>query len=367
MLMKEGLGSAAINRIACALEAVMSDFDRRTFEREAARGLDELELKQRVQHLIRVLHQHLPANFPDCARLLAKLPEVWDYGQADDPLRGFAAWPLIDYVAEYGLSAPKSALRALEKLTPMFSAEFAIRPFIQSHPELTASFLQEWLTHPSEHVRRLVSEGSRPRLPWGKRLARHIDNPALVIPLLESLRFDSSQYVRRSVANSLNDIGKDHPEVLIEVCLRWRESDQGKTDWIIKHATRSLVKAGHPASFPLLGYTAKPKVELLEFSLARDELELGEVMPVSVQLKGLKAGQKLVLDYAVHYQKAKGKQSSKVFKWKNLELARDESVCLSKHIPFKPISTRTYYAGEHHIALHVNGVELVRKPFWLKV
>lgn len=367
MLMKDGLDGTAIKRISSGLKQLMPDFDVDQFDAEALKGLAALELKQRVQHLIRVLHQHLPGDFRACAEVLGRLPEVWDYGNPDNALRGFAAWPLIDYVAEYGLNDPASALCTLERLTPLFSAEFAIRSFIQHHPEVSAESLRRWLTHPSEHVRRLVSEGTRPRLPWGKQLKHYIADPTAIIPLLDALRFDHSLYVRRSVANNLNDIGKDHPELLIETCLRWRAADQGKTDWIIRHATRSLVKAGHPAAFPLLGYTVKPEVELLAFALGRKELVIGEALPISLHIRGLKPGQRLVVDYAIHYQKARGKLSRKVFKWKNLELEDKQTIQLAKQLPFKPITTRTYYSGEHHVAVYINGLELARQTFWLTV
>lgn len=177
-LMKDGLGVHAVKRIAKSVALVVPGFNAKAFQKDAERGLDELELKARVHHLIAVLHRHYDLPFKKLSKYLQDLPDVWDRGSAVDNKAGFAAWPLIDYVAAHGLQHPKEALQTLEKLTPLFTAEFAIRPFIQEHADITYTRLLEWCEHPSEHVRRLASEGSRPRLPWGMRLPQFIKNPS---------------------------------------------------------------------------------------------------------------------------------------------------------------------------------------------
>ncbi|MFL0811035.1 MAG: hypothetical protein K6L76_11520 [Agarilytica sp.] len=371
MLMKDGLGEPAIHRIAKVLAVLIDDFSVSCFSHDALNGLDELELKERVQHVIGVLHKFLPARFSEAAKILAGLPGVWDRGDPDDSLSGFAAWPIIDYVAVYGVDAPKTALPLLAELTPLFTSEFAIRAFIESHQKLTFEYLHEWVTHKNEHVRRLVSEGTRPRLPWGGQLKAFIESPEPCLPLLENLRNDDSEYVRRSVANHLNDIGKDHPALLVEICKRWKAQDQDdvvnkkKSDWVISHATRSLVKSGYPKVFSLLGYCESPKLTLAKFELNEQQVKIGSALSFLVELVSAKENQKFVLDYAVHYRKANGKCSPKVFKLKNVTLRAGERLSLEKTISFKLITTRKFYSGMHCVALHVNGVEIARREFEL--
>lgn len=364
-LMKEGLGAPAIKRIATSVALVVPGFNAKAFQKDAARGLDDLELKARVHHLIAVLHRHYDLPFKKLSKYLQNLPAVWDRGSAADNKAGFAAWPLIDYVAVHGLQHPKEALQTLEKLTPLFSAEFAIRPFIQQHTDLTYAKLLQWCEHPSEHVRRLASEGSRPRLPWGMRLPQFIDNPEPLVGILEKLKADDSVYVRRSVANNLNDISKDNPEWMINLCEDWLTDSHEHTDWIVKHALRSLVKAGDERVFPLLGYAAKPSVTVSDITLNKKRIAVGDSIGFSCSITGGKKVQNLVVDYVVYFMKANGKLAPKVFKLKNIMLAENETIAITKNHSFKPITTRRYYAGQHQLAIHVNGKEVARTNFHL--
>lgn len=373
MLMKDGLGLAAIERISKAFGDLDDKFNQVDFIKSASLGIEEFELKQRVQHVITVLKGFLDPDFKVVAKQLKKVPLVWDWGDRNHALSGFAAWPVIDYVAEAGIEHPKLALQCLEKLTPLFSAEFAIRPFIERYPELCFEVLDGWLDHKDEHVRRLVSEGTRPRLPWGKQLKSYIEDPEPILPILSHLKADPSLYVRRSVANNLNDISKDHPERVIAVCKNWQnemtdtcDEDANNITWVIKHATRTLVKQGHPDSFSLLGYTDKPKLEISNFTLDKSRVIMGEDLQFELEIESLKNKQSFVVDYNVYYQKAKGSQSSKVFKLKNVELSKGQSVCFSKKISFKPITTRRYYSGEHAIGIMINGVEKIKLSFYLE-
>ena len=364
-LMKDGLGHASILRIADGLNRALPDFDKQAFLQQAMNGLGDLELKERVSYLIKVLHGVLPSNFSDTANILSLIPKVWDYGNVDDPLRGFAAWPIIDYVSEYGLDAPEESLVALEKLTPLFTSELAIRPFIQQHFDLTYQQLHLWCEHKDEHVRRLVSEGTRPRLPWAMRLQEFVKDPSPIFPLLEKLKNDPSLYVRRSVANNLNDISKDHPDSVIALCEKWKEEATEHTDWITKHATRSLVKQGHPEVFTLLGYNRKPLVSVNLFSVAPRQIEIGDTVNFEISLHSNKDNQNFVLGYAIHFVKANGLQSAKVFKLKNCRLKKGELITIQKKHSFKPITTRKYYSGEHAISIMANGVEIAKNVFTL--
>lgn len=364
-LMKDGLGAPAIRRIATSVALVVPGFNAKAFQKDAERGLDELELKARVHHLIAVLHRHYDLPFKKLSEHLQNLPDVWDRGSAKDSKAGFAAWPLIDYVAVHGLQHPKEALKTLEKLTPLFSAEFAIRPFIQQHPDLTYETLLTWCEHPSEHVRRLASEGSRPRLPWGMRLPQFIKNPDPLLAVLEKLKADDSLYVRRSVANNLNDISKDNPEWMINLCQRWLADSHEHTNWIVKHALRSLVKAGDVRVFPLLGYAAKPSVVVSELQLDKRKVVVGDSINFSCVITGGKKAQNLVVDYVVYFMKSSGRLAPKVFKLKNIMLAAHEAIAITKNHSFKPITTRRYYTGEHQVAIQVNGKEVARADFYL--
>lgn len=366
-LMKDGLGVQAVKRIAKCVALVVPGFNAKAFQKDAERGLDELELKARVHHLIAVLHRHYDLPFKKLSQHLQNLPDVWDRGSAADNKAGFAAWPLIDYVAAHGLQHPKEALQTLEKLTPMFSAEFAIRPFIQQHPDLTYATLLQWCDHPSEHVRRLASEGARPRLPWGMRLPQFINNPEPLRALLEKLKSDPSLYVRRSVANNLNDISKDNADWMVDLCSSWLGNQHEHTHWIVKHALRSLVKAGDVRVFPLLGYAATPNVTVNEMQLDKQQIAVGETIKFSCVITGGKKAQNLVVDYVVYFVKANGKLAPKVFKLKNIALAAHEAITLAKSQSFKMITTRRYYAGEHQLAIHVNGKEVARQGFHLEL
>ncbi len=362
-LMKDGLNPAAIKRIANSLAQVIPNFNARAFQRDAVRGIEELELKARVHHLIDVLHTHYDAPFKKLAKHLMQLPDVWDAGRDDDSKAAFAAWPVIDYVAVHGLAHPQESLNLLEKLTSLFTAEFAVRPFIQQHTEVTYAQLLKWCEHESEHVRRLASEGSRPRLPWGMRLPQYIQDPSPLEAILNRLRADESLYVRRSVANNLNDISKDNSDFMLRLCAQWRAEGNEKTDWIVNHALRSLIKAGDARVFSLLGFSEKPKVKVNNFVLDKSRVALGDDLHFSFDVKAGSVSEQLIVDYVIYFMKANGKLSPKVFKLKNINLAAKQSVNINKKQSFKPISTRTFYAGAHQIAIQINGKEMARQDF----
>lgn len=352
-LLKDRLATKAIDRLARVFTAIQPDFAVATFCQQAHAGLAELELKERVRHIIAVLAQHLSADFAEAALVLQQVPEHWsaDSEQGD---YGFAAWPIIDYVAVYGLAHPELSLQTLKVLTPLFTAEFAIRPFLHQHFALTFSHLQQWAQDDSAHVRRLASEGCRPRLPWGQRVPALMHQPQTIITLLEQLKDDDSDYVRRSVANNLNDISKDFPELVLQLAQQWLTNQpSSQRQALIRHATRGLVKSGHTEVFQLLGYQSQVTLADVSFSLDKTQLQMGETITLALNFHAPSA-QKLVVDYALHLPRANGKQSVKVFKWKSALFVQGEhQLRLSYH--FKPITTRRYYAGVHSLEVMVNG------------
>jgi len=355
-LMKDGLGEPAVRRISNGLIAAGADFATGQFHRDAMNGLDGLELKERVDHLVHVIGKHLPKDFQQAALILSRVRDHWDAGDPDDSLRTFAAWPIIDYVSHYGINHPNTALPLLSYLTSMFSAEFAIRYFLLIHPEQTYNQMTLWCLDPDPHVRRLASEGIRPRLPWAPRLKQFIDDPAPVLFILDSLVDDPSDYVRRSVANNLNDISKDHPELVIQTCQQWQADKVSERKWIIARGSRTLVKAGHPKVFSLLGYTSRPKIELGPLTLTSDTITLGDSLNISISLTSTaNKPQKMVIDYVIHFMKANGKTSPKVFKWKNLHIKPGKTEVLEKAHVITEITTRRYYPGAHKLELLING------------
>jgi 3-methyladenine DNA glycosylase AlkC len=223
----------------------------------------------------------------------------------------------------------------------------------------------EWAGSDNEHQRRLASEGSRPRLPWGVALAPFKKDPSPILPILERLKNDPSEYVRRSVANNLNDIAKDNPQVVIDVLRRWQTDADENTQWIIERALRTLVKAGHNEALSLLGYGEQAQVKLNSLTLSADTVAMGDSLSFSAEIESQSdQPQNLVIDYVVYYKKSSGKLAAKVFKLTKKELLPGEIVSLRRKVSFQP-TTRVYYAGEHAIALKINGAETERVSFML--
>ena len=367
--MKDGLGSDAVKRIATTLRAAEPDFDTVAFRRSAMRGLKALELKARVGHVIGALRQHLPQDFLQALDVLVRAGALWERrSETSGEFHGFAAWPVIDFVGKHGLDHPKESLDALRELTGLFSAEFAIRPFLERHERLTLARLRRWTKDPDPDVRRLVSEGTRPRLPWGGRLKRFQVDPTPVIDLLERLKDDDALYVRRSVANNLNDISKDHPERVVDLVSKWSRNASDERLWIVRHATRTLVKAGHPGALKVLGFDPKAKVDVVDLSVTPQELKLGGALSLSFELRSrARTAQPLIVDYAVHHVKKSGERTAKVFKLKTLELAPKARVPVKKKHSIRKISTRVYYPGRHLVEVLVNGTSRGTAEFDLKL
>jgi len=363
-LMKNGLGPKAIDRIAGAFSQVHPEFNQVHFSTQALKDIEALELKERVEHIIKALAASLPNDYHNQLQYFKQLKTVWDYGDPQDPLASFAAWPITDYIAKYGLEHPLESLETLKYLTSLFSAEFAIRPFILKYPDLCQTSFSQWINDKDEHVRRLVSEGTRPRLPWGIRLHPFIESPKDNLPWLNVLYKDSSLYVRRSVANHLNDIAKDHPDLVADICEQWLNPNCKNTTWVIKHAARTLIKEGHPKAMKLQGYTENPSVVLSDLALSDKKVALGDTLSFAFNIHSKsKSAQKLVVDFAIHFMKANGNLKRKVFKLKSFELAGNDNAQLKKQFSFKPITTRKYYSGDHQLEIFVNGTSHQKVPF----
>ena len=270
---------------------------------------------------------------------------------------GWMTLPCGMFVTRAGLDQPEESLPLLAGLTPRWSSEGPIRPFIESHPDTTYQFLRRWVSDPDEHVRRLVSEGTRPRLPWAPRLRSLVQDPTPNIELLDALVDDPSEYVRRSVGNHLNDVAKDHPELAVELARRWLARGNGAA-WAVRHGLRTLVKKGDSAALELLGVTAGLPVDLVAFELERDQIAIGEdaVFTFTVALaSGQHEPADVVIDYRVHYQGTRGLNGPKVFKLTRRRLEPGEPQTVTRRHAFKHVSIRTIRPGPHLLELQLNG------------
>ena len=358
--------------MATHLGRVSDDFPAARFRKLAGKNLKLLELKQRSEQICDALTVTLPKNFEAATdTLLAALhPEseaVLSGQESDDEgLRGWAIMPMAEFIARHGLHDPECSLQALQQMTSRFTAEFAIRPFLLHHPEISLAYANRWAADDNEHVRRLASEGTRPRLPWGMRLQAYVKDPSPLLPILEKLKDDPSEYVRRSVANNLNDIAKDHPAKVAEIAGHWLQGASIERERLVKHACRSLIKAGHPATLKALGYAA-PRVQCSDLSVAPGCIRMGASVVLVLTLQSLaKRDQPLIVDYVVHHQKANGSTSPKVFKWRTFTLKAGESLRIEKRHSVKRVTTRVYYPGTHRVSVQINGKLVAEAAFELK-
>jgi 3-methyladenine DNA glycosylase AlkC len=342
--------------IARMVAAVHPRFDTKTFLDDVLTGYDALALMPRGRHIAQALQRHLPQGYADALGILlasAEQPHGRDPGLS---LAAFLYLPHTVFVAEYGLQHFELSMQAQHLLTQKFTAEFSIRPFLQQHPKATLAKLMEWTRDPSEHVRRLVTEGTRPRLPWASRLPDFQRDPTPVLALLERLKDDPALYVRRSVANNLNDIGKDHPEVLAQTATTWLRNASPERRWIVQHALRSAVKRGEAGALAALGFGESADVVVAEAGISPQQAMVGGKLEVAFDVcNRASRPQRVLVDFAVHYVKANGKTRPKVFKLATLDLAPHETRRVGKQISLAEMTTRKHYPGLHQVDVILNG------------
>ena len=332
------------------IAAVSKQFDAERFVSDA------LELKPRAKQIARVLHQHLPQDYARAVEILTaslgpKIEQTENFG-----ISVFLYFPHVMFVAEYGLAHFDISMSFQYELTQRFTAEFSIRPYLEKYPEATIAQLNLWANDPSPHVRRLVSEGSRPRLPWVSHLKRFQQDPRPVLALLELLKDDPELYVRRSVANNLNDIGKDHPDLLFETARRWLKEATPERAWIVRHALRSAIKRGEQGALDALGYGKAAKAEIGDIRIAPKRAQMGGAVTLAFALTNhTKHAQNILVDLRIHFIKANGKSSAKVFKLKAVTLAPRETMIMQKKISLAEMTTRKHYPGQHEVEVILNG------------
>lgn len=337
--------------------SVFPAFDTASFSQTVLAAFPTLELKQRITHITTCLCQHLPKDYLTAlAILLESLPPPLDPTQTDDDFGDFIFSPLSLYVAIYGCQAEYlgPSLAALREMTQRFSAEYAIRFFINAFPEETLAFLLDCAQDNNYHVRRLASEGTRPKLPWAQKLVIDYQQP---LPILDHLFSDTTRFVTRSVANHLNDISKIDDALVIETLKRWQASGQqspSEMAFVIEHGLRSQIKQGHPEALALIGFGTIPDITLTHFATSTPIVPLGTAFDFTLTLRANSA-QKLLIDYQMQFASEGNKAPQKVFKLKQLQLAKGETATLKKRHPMRLMTTRRLALGTHTITLQING------------
>ncbi|GIK66165.1 MAG: hypothetical protein BroJett018_39590 [Chloroflexota bacterium] len=365
---KNMINAEVAQYIADKLVIVHPPFPAAEFMQKVVAQLDALELKARISMMANELRATLPADYPTAAAILMQAMCSTPPNAKPHLEGGFSIAPIAQFVEDFGLDHPDVSLDTLPEITKRFTSEFAIRPYLMRYPAKTLARCQQWAVDPNPHVRRMVSEGTRTRLPWGPRLPQFISDPAPVLALLEMLKDDPALYVRKSVANNLNDLTKDHPDLILSVLARWNEGASDERRWIIKHALRTLIKQGHPAALAILGVGDGADLHISRFDIAPTQIRLGEAVKMTAVLENQgDEAVDVVMDYVVHHVKKNGGSSPKVFKWLTRTLQPGQTLTVQKSHGVKPVTTRVYYGGRHVVELQVNGRVLASGAFGLEV
>jgi 3-methyladenine DNA glycosylase AlkC len=345
--LKEMFNRAYYAKLAEAVRSVYQPFPVKVFLTEVCAPLASLSLNERMRHTSVVLQKHLPAHYQKSISILNEVIPLMPVGYTN------LVFP--DYVSQFGKHDFKTSLKALHYFTRFGSSEFAIRTFLKMDFERTIQEMYRWSEDENEHVRRLSSEGSRPRLPWSFKLDAVIENPSHTQPILENLKKDESLYVRKSVANHINDFSKDSPEFVLKLIKRW-DTSHPHTAWIVKRGCRSLFKQGDKRSLAAFNYTKDVQVTIANFSLTPKTVTIGGSIHFAFELLSQKkSAQRLMVDYRIHYVKKNGSMSPKVFKLKEVDLPAGKSMHISKKQRFQDFTTRKHMAGKHLLEILVNG------------
>jgi 3-methyladenine DNA glycosylase AlkC len=361
-------------RFAKDLKLIIKDFDAHEF---VVRIMDDewenREYKQRIAHITTVLRKFLPADYKEAiAKILALLDYVEstqpDFSKTDDTKFGLtlAYGAVLDnYVEQYGLDDYATSVKAMEKITRFTSCEFAAHRFIAKYPGEMMQQMLIWSKHRHWGVRRLASEGCRPRLPWAAALPKLKADPTPILPVLENLKNDPSKFVRLSVANNLNDIAKDHPQTVIDLAKRWKGESQ-EVDRIIKHGCRTLLKQGHPAVMALFGFDPLKSIAMEHFQISSPAIKIGDSLEFRFDLLNTNSKKALIrLEYGIYYRKANGTLRKKVYKISEKEYAGNSTAHITRKHSFRVVTTRKYHPGPHRIAVIINGNEFEKHNFEL--
>lgn len=356
--LKEMFNAERFRQTAMDVADIYPAFDAARFLELSLPGLESLTLMQRLRRMTQSLHATLPPDYEEALAILYQLAPRVNHG--------FVVMALPDYVGQYGLEHFDRSMEALKHFTTFGSSEFAVREFLRQDLTRALVVMERWSRDDNEHVRRLASEGSRPRLPWSFRIDALVRDPSPVAPILENLKQDPSLYVRKSVANHLNDITKDHPEWVLERAKGW-PIDHPHTAWIVKRALRTLIKRGDSRALALIGAGEKAQVRIHDVKITPQEVTLGEGITLSFALEStVSTPQRLVVDYTMHYVKKSGNTSAKTFKLREFVLGPGETVQLTRRQRIQDFTTRTHHPGRHEVDIMVNGETLGKGYFNLR-
>tara|TARA_R110001592_G_scaffold148998_1_gene374363 strand:- start:7485 stop:8564 length:1080 start_codon:yes stop_codon:yes gene_type:complete len=355
MNLKDKYNKAFVEKLAKEVGKLESTFKSKSFIKLIInKSWEEKELKERMRFITNSLYQFLPFSFNQQVKLLLKIAP--NFG-------GLQGMIFPDFIQVYGLQDFKISMSALEIFTQYSTSEFAIRPFIEAYPNEAIQQLLIWSKSENHHVRRLASEGSRPKLPWAPALREFIKNPSPVLPILENLKNDESEYVRKSVANHLNDISKTHPELVLTIASKWIGTTKN-TDWIVKHSLRTLLKKGDKQALAIFKLEDASKITVKELTLAKESICIGDDLFFSFTLVNeSNRVRKLRLEYKIAYVKANGSTSKKVFKLSELSLEKGTSKNFTRKQRFTDFTTRKHYPGLHEVIIVVNGEDKCKKTF----
>jgi len=365
-----------VTMIGAALRAVEPSFAEAQFVAEASSGLADLELMGRGRHVMEAMQRALTQ---DPERALPQDPEraldvivrslgVPFAGEERGSMAPFVLLPHAMFVGTHGLLHHEASMRAIHAITQRFTGEWCIRPFLEREPERTFAVLTGWARDPSHHVRRLVSEGTRPRLPWAPRVRALVLDPTPGLALLDMLRDDDSEYVRRSVANHLNDVGRDHPERLVGLAGEWMREASTARAALVRHALRSLVKKGDAAALRVLGFGGSGGRALTAtVAVTPRRPRIGDRIRIEAEVQNPGARRaRAVVDFVIHFVKSRGETSPRVFKGREVDVAGGERVALGKTVTVADLSTRTHHPGDHQVDLVIDGAVRATARFDLR-
>ncbi|EQC45268.1 hypothetical protein [Bacteriovorax sp. Seq25_V] len=356
---KNLFNTQTVKEIASNLANENKSFNVKKFEKDILASLDSLEMKDRVRLIADALNQHSNLDYKQNLKVLTKCI-------INNNLKGFILWPFSQYVEQYGLSHSKNineTFKLLELITTNFTSEFAIRDFINTYPDESFAFLLSCAKSPNEHLRRFASEGSRPSLPWGKKIIDIERLKDFTLIVLEKLKYDDSDYVRKSVANHINDYNHIDPKFSLKILSRW--SKEGVSEKLIRHALRTLLKEGNSQALNILGYKSPKEIDAKILSLNSKEIFEGDSIEVKVIIKNNNSkAKKILVDYIIHYPKKNGRYTKKVFRLKDVEI-KSKPIEITKKISFKSVTVRKHYEGKYYIELQINGKLFNKKSFKL--
>ncbi|MET0634623.1 MAG: DNA alkylation repair protein [Chitinophagaceae bacterium] len=364
-LIKDIYSPAFYTRLGLSVKKQLPSFNQQLFNQQIfTTAFKTMEWKERMNHTTIVLHNFLPVDFPEAVDLIKKI--ITQLRTDGYPNGGLEFIFFADYLPRYGLDDFKTSVDAIEFVTQFISCEFAVRPFLIRYGDRMYKQMLRWSKHKSPAVRRLSSEGIRPRLPWAIAVPDLKADPAPVLPILENLKQDPSESVRRSVANNLNDIAKDHPDIVLQIAFKWKGISP-ETDAIIKHGSRTLLKKGHSQILEFFGLDSK-KLEAADFRVLTPRVQIGKELNFKFNVVNNNSRPVIIrLEYAIWYLKANGQLASKVFKITEKLFPGKSVTPVQRRQSFRVITTKVFYPGKHEVSVILNGAEKARGSFTLYI